>query len=116
MSFVSGKLGASGTHFETTDGEKLSLNGGRASAFGGAVEAGIRPEHFVISSTDAAMKLKIDVVEPTGSETHIYGSVGGEQVRAVFRDRVSVKPGETLPVTADPKNIHLFDKATGLPV
>ncbi|MDR7221796.1 sn-glycerol-3-phosphate ABC transporter ATP-binding protein UgpC [Aminobacter aminovorans] len=116
MSFVSGKLGASGTHFETTDGEKLSLNGGRASAFSGAVEAGIRPEHFVISSTDAAMKLKIDVVEPTGSETHIYGSVGGEQVRAVFRDRVSVKPGETLPVTADPKNIHLFDKATGLPV
>ncbi|WP_432286605.1 sn-glycerol-3-phosphate ABC transporter ATP-binding protein UgpC [Aminobacter sp. BA135] len=116
MSFVSGRLGAAGAYFETADGERLALNGGRASAFAGAVEAGIRPEHFVISGTGAAMKLRIDVVEPTGSETHIYGAVGGEQVRAVFRDRVSVKPGETLPVTADPRNIHLFDKATGLPV
>ena len=118
MSFVSGSLAssASGAHFETATGEKLSLNGGRASAFAGAVEAGIRPEHFIISASEDALPFKVDVIEPTGSETHIYGAIGNEQVRAVFRDRVSVRPGETLPVSADPKNIHLFDKATGLPV
>ncbi|PWK64999.1 sn-glycerol-3-phosphate ABC transporter ATP-binding protein UgpC [Aminobacter sp. AP02] len=118
MSFVSGGLrsSASGAHFETATGEKLSLNGGRSSSFSGPVEAGIRPEHFIIDDSTNGLQLKVDVIEPTGSETHIYGSIGGEQVRAVFRDRVSVRPGDTLPVTADPKNIHLFDKATGLPV
>jgi multiple sugar transport system ATP-binding protein len=32
----------------------------------------------------------------------------------VFRDRVPVRPGDRLPVTVDPKNAHLFDKASGL--
>ncbi|TIN49785.1 MAG: ABC transporter, partial [Mesorhizobium sp.] len=52
----------------------------------------------------------------TGSETHVYGSIGDDTVRAVFRDRLQVKPGDRLPVSVDPRNIHLFDKATGLPL
>ncbi|RUY85976.1 ABC transporter, partial [Mesorhizobium sp. M7A.F.Ca.CA.003.01.2.1] len=39
-----------------------------------------------------------------------------DTVRAVFRDRVPVRPGDLLPVSVDPGNIHLFDKATGLPL
>jgi multiple sugar transport system ATP-binding protein len=31
----------------------------------------------------------------------------------VFRERLKAKPGETLPVTPDPANVHLFDAATG---
>ena len=118
MSFVSGSLASSatGAHFETVDGEKLPLNGGRGSSFGGLVEAGVRPEHFIVGDAPGGLTIRVAVVEPTGSETHVYGSVGNEQVRAVFRDRVAVRPGEVLPVSVDPKNIHLFDKATGLPV
>jgi multiple sugar transport system ATP-binding protein len=56
------------------------------------------------------------VVEPTGSETHVYGAIGADPVRAVFRDRLPVKPGDRLPVTVNPANIHLFDRATGLPL
>ncbi|WP_269931243.1 ABC transporter ATP-binding protein [Aminobacter sp. HY435] len=117
MSFIAGSIGLSATrpYFETASGEKLSLNGARQPA-AGPVEAGIRPEHFIIRDGADALRLKVDVIEPTGSETHIYGTIGSDQVRAVFRDRVSVRPGDILPVTADPKNIHLFDKATGLPV
>ncbi|RWC89694.1 MAG: TOBE domain-containing protein, partial [Mesorhizobium sp.] len=63
-----------------------------------------------------AIAIDVDVVEPTGSETHVYGSVGGDTVRAVFRDRVQVRPGDRLAVTVEPRNIHLFDKATGLPL
>ncbi|RVC04302.1 TOBE domain-containing protein, partial [Mesorhizobium sp. M7A.F.Ca.AU.001.01.1.1] len=81
-----------------------------------AVEAGIRPEHFVIGEAVDAMAIRVDVVEPTGSETHVYGAIGADTVRAVFRDRVPVRPGDLLPVSVDPGNIHLFDKATGLPL
>jgi multiple sugar transport system ATP-binding protein len=117
MSFVSGALKAADGNawFETRGGGRLAL-AGRAAPGGDAVEAGIRPEHFIIGATDDAIAIKVDVVEPTGSETHVYGSVGEDTVRAVFRDRIAVKPGDRLPVSVAPANIHLFDKATGLPL
>lgn len=117
MSFVAGSLKAAGSKswFETTNGGRLAL-AGETSSRDGTVEAGIRPEHFVIGATGDAIAIDVDVVEPTGSETHVYGSVGGDTVRAVFRDRLQVKPGDRLPVSVDPRHIHLFDKATGLPL
>ncbi|TPI46857.1 sn-glycerol-3-phosphate ABC transporter ATP-binding protein UgpC [Mesorhizobium sp. B3-1-3] len=117
MSFVSGALKTVGAKswFETTSGGRLALSG-KATSGGDTVEAGIRPEHFVVGAGDDAIAIKVDVVEPTGSETHVYGSVGDDTVRAVFRDRLQVKPGDRLPVSVDPRNIHLFDKATGLPL
>jgi multiple sugar transport system ATP-binding protein len=115
MSFVSGALKGTATNawFETSGGERMPL--ANATLRADAVEAGIRPEHFVVGG-DGGPVIKVDVVEPTGSETHVYGAIGDDPVRAVFRDRIAVRPGETLPVHVEPKNIHLFDKATGLPV
>ncbi|MFC3326305.1 ABC transporter ATP-binding protein [Mesorhizobium cantuariense] len=117
MSFVSGSLKttAEKTWFESSGGGRLALAGKQVPA-GSAVEAGIRPEHFVIGEAVDAMAIRVDVVEPTGSETHVYGAIGTDTVRAVFRDRVPVRPGDLLPVTVDPGNVHLFDKATGLPL
>ncbi|MBZ9991038.1 sn-glycerol-3-phosphate ABC transporter ATP-binding protein UgpC [Mesorhizobium sp. BH1-1-5] len=117
MSFVSGalKTADSRSWFETSSGGRLAL-AGKAAPGSDTVEIGIRPEHFVVGAGDDAIAIKVDVVEPTGSETHVYGSVGDDTVRAVFRDRVQVKPGDRLPVSVDPRNIHLFDKATGLPL
>ncbi|MBZ9867784.1 sn-glycerol-3-phosphate ABC transporter ATP-binding protein UgpC [Mesorhizobium sp. CA15] len=117
MSFVSGALKTAGAKswFETTGGGRLALPD-KATSGSDTVEAGIRPEHFVVGAGGDALAIKVDVVEPTGSETHVYGSVGGDTVRAVFRDRLQVKPGDRLPVSVDPRNIHLFDKATGLPL
>jgi multiple sugar transport system ATP-binding protein len=117
MSFVSGSLKttAEKTWFESSGGGRLALAGNQVPA-GSAVEAGIRPEHFVIGEAVDAMAIKVDVVEPTGSETHVYGAIGTDTVRAVFRDRVPVKPGDLLPVSVDPDKIHLFDTATGLPL
>jgi multiple sugar transport system ATP-binding protein len=37
-------------------------------------------------------------------------------VRAVFRDRIGVRPGDRLPVTVNPRNVHIFDKVSGLPL
>lgn len=117
MSFVSGALKTAGAEswFETSGGGRLALTT-KAASGADAIEAGIRPEHFVIGAADDAIAIDVDVVEPTGSETHVYGSVGGQSVRAVFRDRLQVKPGDRLPVSVDPRNIHLFDRATGLPL
>lgn len=115
MSFVSGALksASDGAWFEPSGGGKLKLGNDRAAS--GTIEAGIRPEHFVVDG-DGSVSLRVDVVEPTGSETHVYGAIGDDTIRAVFRDRIAVKPGDRLPVSVAPGNIHLFDTATGLPL
>ena len=117
MSFVYGalKMTAEKSWLESAGGGRLAL-AGKAMPADSAVEAGIRPEHFIIGEASDAMAIKVDVVEPTGSETHVYGAIGADTVRAVFRDRVPIRPGDLLPVSVAPGNIHLFDKATGLPL
>ena len=118
MSFVSGRVASSGDGavFEAADSVRVKLGEPGAKAVGRDVEVGIRPEHFRIDEAQPAARIEVDVVEPTGAETHVYGSIAGEKVRAVFRDRIAVKPGDRLPVTVDARNAHLFDKASGVAI
>jgi multiple sugar transport system ATP-binding protein len=83
-------------------------------ASGEAVEIGVRPEHFRLADGAHGFPFEVAVVEPTGAETHLFGTVGGVELRAVFRDRLSVQPGETLSLRVDPANIHVFDPTSGL--
>ena len=42
-----------------------------------------------------------------------------QQIAAAIKRQVLegvLKPGDRLPVSVDPRHIHLFDKATGLPL
>ena len=57
--------------------------------------------------------LKVQVVEPTGSETQVHGRLGDLSVMGAFRERVAARPGEPINVTADPALVHLFDRETG---
>ncbi|MDT4876166.1 Maltose/maltodextrin import ATP-binding protein MalK [compost metagenome] len=113
MSFIPGAV-IEGGKFRTTDGEEISTPGRKTSERG--AELGIRPENFIIAKDGEGLTLAIEVVEPTGPETHVYGKIAGEAVRAVFRERIHLAPGERVPVTAKPEHIHLFDKESGLPL
>ena len=72
---------------------------------------GVRPEHLGRSAAD--FEAEVSVVEPTGSETQVFAKVGGHQIVAVFRDRVSAKPGETLLLSPNLDAVHLFDAESG---
>lgn len=120
MSFITGEVFSDGyeSRFRTSEGEEMILSDSKIDrkAGSGNAEAGIRPENFVISEIGKGVTLVVEVIEPTGPETHIYGRIAGEPVRAVFRERVHLKSGDRLPVSAAPNHIHLFDKASGLPL
>ena len=107
MNFIKGKVenGA----FVTPDGIRLPLSSG----LGSTAEAtyGIRPEHIRIA--DGGIPVKVDVVEPTGSEIMVVGKIGGQEISCLFRDRLSIKPGDTIHVAIDPATSHLFDTASG---
>ena len=55
----------------------------------------------------------MSVIEPTGSETQVFAKLGGQKIVGVFRERVSVKPGETLTMSPNLDSVHLFDAQNG---
>jgi multiple sugar transport system ATP-binding protein len=56
---------------------------------------------------------EVVVIEPMGSETQLTARIGGQNVAAIFRDRISAKPGETIPLQVRPDLIHIFDGQSG---
>ena len=52
------------------------------------------------------------VVEPTGSETQVITHIGGQEITAVFRERITAGPGEVIRIAAQAEHAHLFDAAT----
>ena len=82
-------------------------------ADGTAVDVGIRPENYLFAE-DGPLHLTVEVVEPTGPETHVFGQICDEDVRCVFRLRLDPAPGTILRLTAEPQHIHLFDAGSGI--
>ncbi len=72
---------------------------------------GIRPEHLRLD--EKGLAATIVVVEPTGSETQVQLRVGDTALTGAFRERISARPGETLHISPDLAQVHLFDQKTG---
>ncbi|MGL5011139.1 MAG: ABC transporter ATP-binding protein [Paracoccaceae bacterium] len=90
----------------------LPLPAGLKMANGREVIYGIRPENLGIGAS--GLIGKVAVVEPTGSETHVICRVNGHEVTAVFRDRVTLQPGDDITLAPGGAGVHIFDAGTGL--
>jgi multiple sugar transport system ATP-binding protein len=112
MNFLQGKITMrSGKQIVTTDeGIELPLQGVKAEE-GRAVTYGVRPEHITIG--EGGIPVAVSVFEPTGSETLIFGRVGGVPIDALIRERIEDEPGKTMPFRIDTRKVHVFDSATG---
>jgi multiple sugar transport system ATP-binding protein len=112
MNFLKGHVRSNGVAtFEGPNGVKLPLKSAPTASDGRPVVYGVRPEHFTIA--DDGAEAEIVVVEPTGSETQVFATLGGQQVVAVFRERHLFNPGEKIRLKPEPSLVHLFDDATG---
>ncbi len=112
MNFLPGTVEPGG--FRAEGGSLWPLPQGVANVNGRTAVYGVRPEHLQLSHDHGAgVPLTVQVVEPTGSETQVYGKLGGLPVLGAFRERVAARPGDPITVTADPALVHLFDRETG---
>jgi multiple sugar transport system ATP-binding protein len=84
----------------------------------GNITVGVRPENWrVVSSGEGGFPIKVTVVEELGSDEFVYGSsdVEGTPGTIIVRlnERGLAKRGDTIHVTTDPHNVHVFDTASG---
>jgi len=90
--------------FVTEDGKTLPLPPGYSG--GAAHTYGIRPEHLAIA--ESGIPATVGVVEPTGAETHLVVKLGAFDTTLVIRDRMELRPGQTVAIAPDLAKIHLF--------
>ena len=82
------------------------------------ITIGVRPEAWrLVSAEQGGLPVTVTVVEELGSDSFVYGSSDVEGtpsnviVRVSSRDRVA--KGDTLHVTTDPQDVHVFDTESG---
>jgi sn-glycerol 3-phosphate transport system ATP-binding protein len=77
---------------------------------------GIRPEHLEpCAESEATLVVEIDLIEPLGADTLVYGHLGGSdgtRVAARLHSSVEARAGK-LPLRYLPAHAHYFDAETG---
>lgn len=126
--FVAGFIGSPamnflpGTYHAGDTGPRIDLGEGlhwpappsATAALGQQVLYGIRPEHLQIADAQTGIPAEVVVVEPTGADTQVFAKVGATEIACVFRDRFTVRTGDTLYLKPELQRAHLFDAASGL--
>jgi len=113
MNLIEGRIQANGTACVVAEsGTTFPIATTPAASDGRPVVCGIRPEHVQIA--DEGTPAEVIVVEPTGSETLVMLKLNSIDFVAIFRERVTAKPGETIRIKPDPTSVHLFDPESGL--
>jgi len=84
----------------------------------GEVLLGVRPEHLEpCAESDAKLMVDVDLVEPLGSDTLVYGHLGdngsGARVAVRLHQSFAAQTGK-LPERYDPAHKHRFDPRSGL--
>lgn len=112
MNFLNGKVDNLDevSKFVMTDGINIEFEKKVETALSNAV-LGIRAEH--ISLAENGIRATVLSVEPTGCETQIHASVGGQDVLVLIHERKSPNVGEVIYLKLNAKEMHLFDPKTG---
>jgi multiple sugar transport system ATP-binding protein len=73
---------------------------------------GVRPEHLRLVAS-GGIAAQVVVVEPTGADTLVGCRHQGRELSLVFRERQAFAPGDTIHLSPEMSQCHLFDAASG---
>lgn len=79
---------------------------------GQTITLGIRPSDIQVVE-QSPLQLKINLMEVTGSETIIYGTMHGSIICLSSYQRLAAQPNGQLPITWSASHVHVFDTSTG---
>jgi multiple sugar transport system ATP-binding protein len=85
----------------------------------GNITVGVRPEAWrLVPAAEGGLPIDVTVVEELGADGFVYGTCDvegapGNVIVRVSSARDSIKKGDTIYVTTDPKSVHVFDTDSG---
>jgi multiple sugar transport system ATP-binding protein len=84
----------------------------------GKITIGVRPEAWrIVSPGEGGLPVDVTVVEELGADAFVYGTseVEGTPSTVVVRvgARETMRKGDVIHVTTDPKSVHVFDTESG---
>jgi multiple sugar transport system ATP-binding protein len=112
--FVAGFVGSTQMNFLPAAEVPVELPAGRTNGHGTTV--GIRPESLTIvpvDSPDAALKAKVNLVEPLGAKDVVHVSMDRHDVRVVATPGARPRIGDNVGLAIDRRRVHVFDDETG---
>ena len=114
MNFAEGTVanGAQGPVLELADGVRVPLTQAAVQP-GAKLTLGVRPEHIETVAAPDGIAMEVEVIEPTGAETHLYGKVGGATWCVTSRERAALEPGQRVALRLPAQHMHLFDTQSG---
>ena len=121
---ASGAKGLSGVEFRAADGAFTMALGAQwgsrlASRVGRAVILGIRPEDILVhpegstSEPVGTVRVRLDVVEPLGSEAFLSARVGAKEYTARVPPRGLPSAGSEVELMFNAERLHFFDAESG---
>ncbi|UFN50945.1 sn-glycerol-3-phosphate ABC transporter ATP-binding protein UgpC [Roseomonas sp. OT10] len=111
MNMLRGRVSGGAFHANGSNGTAWPLPPGLADTEGREAIYGLRPEQ--LSLDPQGIPATVQLVEPTGAETQVILRVGDQNLMGSFRERISARPGDVLPVRPESGQVHLFDAQTG---
>jgi multiple sugar transport system ATP-binding protein len=114
MNLIAGNVDGRGVF--TSDGCRIDLSpilAQRSKDYARqSMTVGIRPEDLEITDwSGAAIDGEVDIVEDLGADKFVHLRHGGRELIARVPPNVSLKRGETVRFTAQPKRLHLFSES-----
>ena len=123
INFLEGTMTGGKNATFSADGISIPLAGYEFSGNGaadGSVSFGIRPEHIVVGEQADNMPFSqdvtIDVVEPMGSDTLVWSTLGGQDFRFRVDGQSMLRAGQSERIGFDPARASIFDTKSELRV
>ncbi len=113
MNLIAGRVEDGGKVLAAEGGVKLRLPAARSGLAGRSILLGVRPEHLEpCAPGDASIVVEVDLIEPLGAETLVYGHIGSgtgsARIAARLHAAVPATQGQ-LALRFPDSALHLFD-------
>ena len=98
------------THF-LGNGFSIDLEGLQLNIQEGDIEVGIRPEDMGIGEGHQnTIEAKVEMISNVGSENYIHARLGQEKLTVRAPKEINIQPGQVIPLTIQPHQLHIFHK------
>lgn len=104
-----------GSDLPIPDSVKSKISDGPEIVFGFSTDYPMPTGHgMAVDCNFSEFDMRVDLSEPLGTETLIFGSLAGREVRVKMMNPHPIEDGETMKFCLDLGRCHLFDAKAGM--